>query len=336
METRSRTLFAALAAALAVAPASARDIDKGLIDAAKKEGKLVFYTSYVTPLMHAAVKAGFEKAFGIPVELLNVRANEMNERVRVEQASGRFLGDVVQHGQASITRFDMAGNVQDMGAIAAAADLIDGQPAQPRQIGSFIAAYAISANANMLAPEARPKGWMDLTDPKWKGKILADDMRAAGGGNTIFSATYAKLGEDFHRRLAANDIVLSHDVGEAERRVARGEYPIYMSQIASDLAGLRGLPLALIVPVEGVPYVRLDLAELKNAPHPNAARLFIEWYLSEENQKRVAAFGVLPVVKGASSALPPEALPMAQAKFMGTIEPETQQKMLDLATAIYK
>ena len=332
----SKPLLAALAGLFFAAPAGARDIDKALIDAAKKEGKLVFYTSYVTPRMHAAVKEGFEKTFGIPVELLNVRANEMNERVRVEQASGRFLGDVVQHGQASITRFDRAGNVQDMGAIAAAADLIDGQPAQPRQIGSFIAAYAISVNSTMLTPEAQPKGWVDLTDPKWKGKILADDMRAAGGGNTIFSATTATLGEGFHRKLALNDIVLSHDVGEAERRVARGEYPIYMSQVASDLTGLRGLPLRLVTPVEGVPDVRLDLAEVKNAPHPNAARLFIEYYLSDENQKRVAGFGVLPVIKGADSALPAEARPMAKAKFMGTIEPDTQQQMLDLATAIYK
>ena len=333
---RCRSLVVALAVLTAAMPALANEIDKGLIEAAKKEGKLVFYTSYVTPAMHAAVKDGFEKSFGIPVDLLNVRASEMNERVRTEQAAGRYLGDVVQHGQASITRFDQAGNVQDMGAVSAANGLIDGMPAQPRQIGSFIAAYAISVNANLVTPAEQPNGWLDLLNPKWKGKILADDMRAAGGGNTIFSATYASFGEDFHKNLAANDITLSRDVGEAERRVARGEYPIYMSQISSDLTGLRGLPLRLVVPVEGLPYVRLDLAMLKNAPHPNAARLFIEYYLGLENQKRIAAFGVLPVIKGADVALPDEVQPMAHGKFMGTIEAETQQKMLDLATSIYK
>jgi iron(III) transport system substrate-binding protein len=331
-----RLLSMALACAAWAFPVLARDIDKALIDAAKKEGKLVWYTSYVTPKMHAEVKDGFEKAFGIPVELLNVRANEMNERVRAEQTAGRFLADVVQHGEASIIRFDRAGFIADLGSIAAAGDLIDGHPAKPHQIGSFIAAYAISVNTNLVKPDEQPKGWRSLVDPKWKGKILADDMRNAGGGNTIFSATYAALGEDYHRALAANNITLSSDVGEAERRVARGEFPVYMSQIASDLTGLRGLPLRLVVPEEGVPYVRLDLAFLKNAPHPNAARLFIEYYLSLENQKRVAAFGVLPVIKGADVALPPEAQPMAKAKFLGTIEADTQQKMLDLATAIYK
>jgi iron(III) transport system substrate-binding protein len=331
----SRWLIAALTMALAL-PAMARDIDKALIEAAKKEGKLVFYTSYVTPQMHAAVKDGFEKTFGITVDLLNVRASELNERVRAEQAAGRFLGDVVQHGQASINRFTQAGNTQPLGAIAAAQDLIDGQPAEPNQIGSFIGAYAILANNNLVKPGDEPKSWLDLLDPKWKGKILTDDMRAAGGGNAVFSATYSALGEDFHRKLAANDVTISRDVGEAERRAARGEFSLYMPQVSSDLTGLRGLPVRLVVPREGIAYVRLDLAFLKNAPHPNAARLFIEYYLSEENQKRIAAWGVLPVIKGADSALPPEVQPMAKAKFMGTIVADTQQKMLDLATAIYK
>jgi iron(III) transport system substrate-binding protein len=214
-------LAAVLSLALA-APAVARDIDKALIDAAKKEGKLVFYTSYVTPQMHAAVKDGFEKTFGIPVDLLNVRASEMNQRVQAEQSAGRFLGDIVQHGQASITRFTRAGNTQPMGPVAASSDLIDGQPAEESQIGSFIAAYAISVNSSMVKPADDPKSWLDLLDPKWKGKILVDDMRAAGGGNTLFSATYATFGEDFHRKLAANNVTISRDVGEAERRTARG------------------------------------------------------------------------------------------------------------------
>jgi iron(III) transport system substrate-binding protein len=328
--------LAAFAVLCFATPAFARDIDQAVIEAAKKEGKLVFYTSYVTPQMHAAVKEGFEKTFGIPVELLNVRASEMNQRVQAEQAAGRFLGDVVQHGQASITRFTRADNTQPMGTITAAADLIDGQPAEANQIGSFIAAYAISVNSSMVKPEEDPKSWLDLHDPKWKGKILVDDMRAAGGGNTLFSATYSVLGEDFHRKLAANNITISRDVGEAERRTARGEYPLYTPQISSDLTSLRGLPLRLVVPKEGVPYVRLDLALLKNAPHPNAARLFIEYYLSEENQRRIAGWGVLPVIKGAETSLPAEVLPMAKAKFMGTIVADTQQKMLDLATEIYK
>ncbi len=333
---RKSLVFAAIAALTIGSPAQARDIDKALIEAAKKEGKLVFYTSYVTPQMHAAVKDGFEKAYGIPVELLNVRASELNERVRAEQAAGRFLGDVVQHGQASINRFTAAGNTLPLPPIGAAADLIDGQPAESNQIGSFIGAYAILVNSNMVKPDDEPKSWLDLLDPKWKGKILVDDMRAAGGGNALFSATYSVLGEDFHRKLAANNITLSRDVGEAERRTARGEYPIYTPQVSSDLTGLRGLPVRLVVPKEGIAYVRLDLALLTKAPHPNAARLFVEYYLSEENQKRIAAWGVLPVIKGAESALPAEVQPMAKAKFMGTIVASTQQKMLDLATEIYK
>ena len=333
---KTRLLLATFALLALATGVRARDIDQALVDAAKKEGKLVFYTSYVTPQMHAAVKDGFEKKFGVPVELLNVRASELNQRVQAEHAAGRFVADVVQHGEASITRFTRAGDTQPMGQIAAAADLIDGQPAQPSQIGSFIAAYAMMTNANMVKPADDPKSWLDRLEPTWKGKILSDDLRAAGGGNALFSALHAQFGEDYFHKLAANDVTFSRDVGEAERRVARGEYPLYIPQVASDLTGLRGLPLRLVVPKEGVAYVRLDLAMLKNAPHPNAARLFIEYYLSEENQKRVAGWGVLPVIKGAETALPAEVQPIAKARLMGTINADTQQKMLDLATAIFK
>ena len=113
MFSRSRLFIAALAATFCLASAArAQEAPAALVEAAKKEGRVVWYTSYVSPQLHDLVKKNFEKKYGIPVDLLNVRASELEERLRTEQSAGRFVADVIQHGQASITRLFRAGQVQ--------------------------------------------------------------------------------------------------------------------------------------------------------------------------------------------------------------------------------
>jgi len=324
--------------ALMTLNAQAQQGEAALIEAAKKEGRVAYYTSYVSPQLHEAVKKAFEQKYGIPVDLLNVRASELEERIRTEQAAGRFTGDVIQHGQASITRLSRAGIIQPYGYVPNAANMIDSQPADAIQTGSLITAYAIMVNTNLVKPEEEPKSWRDLLNPKWKGRILSDDMRALGGGFAMFSAIMQEptLGEAFHREFAKQNIVFTRDVGQSERRVARGEYPVWIPQVSVNVLGLKGLPVHVIVPKEGVAYVRLDQAMLKNAPHPNAARLFMNYYLSEENQMRVGSMGLVPVVKNVAERIPKEQRVMEGAKLMGTIVVETQQKYLNLASEIYK
>ena len=330
-------LTASALAALALTPAFAQD-EAALLAEAKKEGKVAFYTSFISPPLHAAVKAGFEKKYGIPVEVLNVRASELEERIRTEQGAGRFLGDVIQHGQASITRLFRGGFVQEHGGVPNQKNMIDGQPAEPHEIGSLITGYGIMVNANLVKPEDEPRSWRDLADPKWKGKILSDDVRALGGGFAFFSAAMGEpsLGEKFHRELARNALTFTRDVGQSERRVARGEYPIWIPQISVNVQGLKGLPVRMIVPREGLAYVRLDVGMLKNTPRPNAARLFMNYYISEEHQLVVGSMGLIPVVKGVAEKIPEGQRVFPGAKLMGTIHIETQVDWLKQANEIYK
>ena len=100
-------------------------------------------------------------------------------------------------------------------------------------------------------------------------------------------------GSEFHEKLAKQDIKFSREIPANERRIARGEYPLYLPVSLTSIPELKGLPVKFIAPKEGLPYIGYDLALLKNAPHPNAARLLMEYYLGRKMQQGFANLGLL-------------------------------------------
>ncbi|WP_312015572.1 extracellular solute-binding protein [Bradyrhizobium liaoningense] len=335
MRRASWYIMAVIAACVATSSARGED-DAALVAAAKAEGKLTFYTSFLGAPFHLAAIKSFEKKYGIPVELLDVRASELRERLRTEQAAGRFIGDVIQNGAATMIRSQRDGELQPHGGIVNARLLSPQQPATDVLVPSYILAYGILVNTTQVKPADEPKSWKDLLDARWKGKIQSDDMRALGGGQVMFSVLQDALGRDYHEKLAAQQPIFSRDVGNDERRVARGEFPMRIPQLFSNTTVLKGLPVKLLIPEEGVPYIRFDMALLRNAPHPNAARLFINHYLSEEVQLIYANAGLIPVVDKLNAPIREEMRAMTSARLLGTTNVDTQDAMLALAKEIYK
>jgi iron(III) transport system substrate-binding protein len=325
----------ALGAILLGATAQQAD-DPDLVAAAKREGKLAFYTSFLGAPFHIAAIKSFEKKYGISVELLDVRASELRERVRTEQAAGRFIGDVIQNGAATMIRSQRDGELGPHGGIPNTKRLTAEQKATDVLVPSYILAYGVLVNTAKVKGEDEPKSWKDLLDPAWKDKILSDDMRALGGGQVMFSVLEDAFGRSFHEKLAAQQPIFSRDVGNDERRVARGEYPLRIPQLFSNTTTLKGLPVKLVIPVEGVPYIRFDMALLKNAPHPNAARLFINHYLSDEVQLIYANAGLIPVVPDLNGTVSEQVRTLTSAKLLGTTNVDTQDAMLALAKEIYQ
>jgi iron(III) transport system substrate-binding protein len=119
------------------------------------------------------------------------------------------------------------------------------------------------------------------------------------------------------------------------RRVARGEYPIYITQVFAFASDLKGLPVKVVVPKEGAPYAQMDMAMLKSAPHPNAARLFMQHFLSVDSQALYANAWMLPVVQGAAARADPEAQPYANAKLLGPAKLSERPDMMALARKLY-
>lgn len=305
--------------------------------AAKREGSVVEYTAYVGAPSNRAIAAAFEKKYGIKVDFVEGRG-ELRERIRIEQSTGRFLGDVLHHAQiTSITIARADNSLQPHGGLPSMGRLRKGFTANELMTPVFTINYGMLINRNLVKPGEEPKSWADLTDAKWKGKILGDDPRAPGGGRVWFVATYDTLGHAFHEKMAGQDIKWAREYRESERRVARGEFPIYFPYILSDNASLAGLPVKHVVPEEGATYGAYAVSMLRNAPHPNAARLLMEFHLSDEVQAIYArdAHGI--VVDGVLDKMPAEIRELANAKLLsGNDVPERMDEMFAKAKEIYK
>ena len=200
----------------------------------------------------------------------------------------------------------------------------------------FTINYGFLINTSLVRPGDEPKSWLDLLNAKWTGKIIADDPRAAGGGAVMFRMTWDRFGRDFHEKLAAQKLVFARDYAVSARRVAQGEFPLYVPYILSDYSNLKGLPVRYILPAEGVTYGSYSASVLRNPPHPNAARLLADFYLSDEVQAIYAKEGHGIVVARLDEKLPAEIEAMIDVK---PLAPENFAKIDEMyarAKEIYK
>jgi iron(III) transport system substrate-binding protein len=300
-----------------------------VVDGARLEGKVVLYSALVGAPSTERIAKAFEAKYGIEVETLEARASELLERVRTEQASGRALGDVSYNGSTASERQMSDSVFVPHGALPSASRLAAPFTSDGTRAPAFVIHFGILVNTDLVKPADEPRSWADLLLPRWKGQILADDVHPVGSGSLFFQATYGKLGRGFHEKLAAQDPSFTRDPRGSQRRVARGEYPIFLPSSLAAMKELEGLPLKTVVPSEGAVYVLYQTAVFKNAPHPNAARLFMDFLLSDEAQAIYAEDGYGPVVESVRkrSSLP---------ALLGTSELKTMAEMARLAREIYK
>ena len=330
------TLAAGLFALVnAAQPAFAQSSWDSVIAAAKKEGKLTVYNGTNFAIVRK-IGAEFTKRFGIRVDVLDGRATEIRERIRVEQATGRTVASLSYSGWTTLSTQSAEGVFGQLGEIPGLkrleAPVMSNGVLAPTVIGKF----AILINTNLVKPDEEPKSWQDLLHPRWKGRVLSDDPRAAGAGNVWFEVLLGAFGAGFHEKFAAQGPVFNRLFPESQRRLARGEFALYLPLNVSEFAGLKGLPVKAIIPGEGLPYVPFAYGLLRDAPEPNAARLFIDYSLSDEAQAMYANEGFTPAVVAARARVPAELKQFVDSKLLGTTTVGKQDEMFKIAQGIYK
>jgi iron(III) transport system substrate-binding protein len=317
-------------------PAAAQDKNwDAVVAAAKKEGKLLIYNGTNFPVVRKIANE-MQKEYGISVEVLDGRATEIRERIRIEQSTKRTVASLSYSGYTTLYTQSQEGVFQDHGPLPNAKGVAPELASKGQVLLGSVGLFVLMYNTNLVTGADVPKSWHDLTKPQWQGKLLSDDFRAAGAGNVWFEATLNAFGREFHEKMAQQKPVFSRNFPDSERRVARGEYPIYLPFNVSEYASLQGLPIKAIVPEEGAAYVPMGAAILKDAPQPNAARVYLNFLLSDRGQSMLAAEGFRPAKPGFEKNAPPEVTPLLAGKLLGTTTPGRLGETTKIATGIYK
>jgi iron(III) transport system substrate-binding protein len=330
------SMLAVAASAVGLATAAVAQEDWAAVEAAaKEEGTLVFYNAQQGWTQPIAAAEGFEAKYGIRVDMLHgLRGAEMMERIRVETSNNQDSGDIVMMGVTGIVPMAQQGSLQDHGGVPNIANLAL-EPWTPEDVPVYSVTYGIAVNTDMVSEEDMPKSWLDLADPKWKGKILSDEMTVPSGGQSWFAVTLEAFGEDYHRAMAEQDLQYSRATAERALRVARGEFAFAIPFNLAELESLEGLPVTGIIPEEGSPYTPISVAMIKGARHPNAAKLFINYLLSEEGQLHFAQDGLSISTQGMEELVPEELRWRVFGKLLGHADIEKQPDRLIQAGEIY-
>jgi ABC-type Fe3+ transport system substrate-binding protein len=294
-------LLVTISAALAAQPKPAwqQEWDKTL-EAAKKEGQLVIYISG-----YEAVLQDFEKDYPeIKVTAVTGRGNQLGPRLLAERRAEKFLADVSSTGaNPNYQQFYPAKALDPIKAALIFPEVTDQtkwyakkhQYSDPE--GQYVFNYVGSAtygavNYNTQSVDVQEfKSYWDLLNPKWKGKIEARDIREAGpgAGNTRFFYYHQDLGPTFIKKLfGVMEVTLFRDFRQGPDWLATGKYAVcFFCDV--DILKQQGLPVDTFGPrvfKEGGGLVQQfgTVALLNRAPHPNAARVFINWLLSRRGQ----------------------------------------------------
>jgi iron(III) transport system substrate-binding protein len=279
----------------AAPPASA--VTPQLIEAAKKEGKVIWYTSIDLPLAEKIAKSFEAKYPGIAVRVERSGAERVFQRIGQEYASNIHAVDCANSSDAA--HFIIWKN-QNMLEAYVPEDVAKFYPAEHKdadgQFASFRIWFCIIAyNTNLVKKEDAPTSYADLLDPKWKGKLV---KAHPGYSGTIMTATYQMqrdLGWDYFEKLAKQNVMQVQSSADPPKRLALGERAVMADGNEYNIfeIGEKGGPVAPIYAKEGSPIIVGPTGMFKAAPNPNAAKLFCNFSFSPECQQLIIDVGGL-------------------------------------------
>jgi iron(III) transport system substrate-binding protein len=279
---------------VSAAPA-ASSVTPDLIEAAKKEGKVVYYTSVDLPLAEKVAKAFEAKYPGIAVRVERTGAERVFQRIGQEYQSRIYACDVVQSSDAA---HFIVWKRDGILAPYLPEDVAKFYPKEHQDADGLFASFriglsVIAYNTNLVKPEEAPKSFADLLDPKWAGKIC---KAHPGYSGTIMTATFQiqrDLGWDYLEKLAKQRIMQLQSASDPPKKLALGERAIQADGNEYNIFQIKegGGPVEPVYATEGTPLVVGPNAIFKNAPNPNAARLFQSYCFSVDCQQLISDVG---------------------------------------------
>jgi len=324
-----RMLLLAMTCALGVGaglPAAAFDGEAQLYEAAKKEKALTWYTSHYDSETAAALCAGFEKKYpGIKCDYVRTTAQVAYQRLAQDQKAG-----IAQASVISSTDTGHFGKMKKDGWL---------QPYRPKNLSELVDAFRsfndpddlfvataaglvlITYNTSLVPAAEAPKKWTDLADPRWKGKVSIGHPGFSGYVGTWVVQMRKLYGWDYFKKLELNKPRIGRSINDTVTMLNAKESWVAAGPQATTLESrAKGNPVAVAYPEDGAVLMVSPSAILKNAPAPNAAKLFIEFLLSKDGNEIMVKHFQDPVNKLVKPA--PGGKPLSEIK---TIRPTYEE-----------
>ncbi len=268
-----------------------------LIAAARQEGTLVISSPAGGDLRDALTKA-FQEKYDVRIEFITGRANELASKIISERRAGVYVQDLAILGTSTaIPVLKPEGALEPVDKQLFLPEVIDKKAwwngdflwLEPDHRQLVFLAYVetpLVINTELVKP-GEIKGYRDLLNPKWKGRISIDDPTLTGAGQAWFQSVASEILDlDYMRQMVKQEPIFQRDGRLEIESLAEGKYAIQIGAAADVGINFKrmGSPIDFIVPVEGA-YLSASLGGLSllnRAPHPNAAKLFMNWLLTRE------------------------------------------------------
>jgi len=303
---------------LLTTPLSAQmtETEAALYESAKTEGELTWYVAQFTTSVAEAISSAFTETYpGVEVNVIRATGQVIYARLSQDLANGLSQADVFSGSdQTHLVELQSKGQLM-------AVQLENGPKLRSLFVGMEPEGYwhttsanptVMAYNTDLVSAEEAPDNWDDLMDPAWKGKIAMSHPGFSGSTGSWAVLMRRFYGEEFFERLEANDPLIGRSLSDPPQTLVAGERSIGIGTLGTvtRLKG-EGNPIEIIYPTDGAKLTLSGTAIPAEAPHPNAAELFVNFLLSVQASELMVANGLQP--------LRPEVSPPAGARALDEI-----------------
>ena len=301
-----RSALAGAIACLTVNVGAANGADQALIDAAKKEGSVTWYTTLIVNQMARPAVDAFEKKYGIKVDYIRADTNDILLRLQNEAKVGKVQADLIDttSGTPTLKRLGLLEKWLPDAARSLPPEYVD---PEGYWIATSLYILTLGYNTDLVPRGSEPRSLRDLLDPRWKGKMAISGSASSPGVGGFIGLVLGSMGEqagmDYLKALAQQrPSVIQVSTRQVLDQVIAGEYAVGLQILNHHVAfsANRGAPVGWSK-IEPAMAAMLVLGVLKG-PHPNAGKLLVDFLMSDEGQALFRDADYIPV----SPTIPPK------------------------------
>jgi iron(III) transport system substrate-binding protein len=269
------------------------------IDQARTEGEVVWYTAMNVPDTDALRRPFVERYPFLKLTVLRATGEKVRTRILTEARAKRFAWDIVSFNLLDMDALAAEGLLAAYRSAEAATGYAPGAvDPQGRWAAIYVRQYVIGYNTRQVKPDEVPKSWSDLLAPRWAGKIALDESDVEW-----YAAMLDYWGRDkgigYMRALSRQKPQQRRGHSLLTRLLVAGDFPLALVHAAEiDKEKQEGAPVEWVRTLDPVVTSPSQVAISARAPHPAAARLFVDFLLSSEGQGLIKSRGRVPARSG--------------------------------------